>query len=85
MLKSRTSAFDNNYLSSQNKTIFINNFYFDKPENAKYELSLCIEFDDPITQGKGYACVFTTYYDLSLTLDYLNSDMKGYFFVSNVK
>jgi len=84
MIKSRTSAFDNNYLSSQNKTIFINNFYFDKPENAKYELSLCIEFDDPITQGKGYACVFTTYYDLSLTLDYLNSDMKGYFFVSNV-
>ena len=84
MIKSKTSAFDNNYLSSQNKTIFINNFYFDKPEYAKYELTLCIEFDDPITKGKGYACVFTTYYDLSETLDYLNSDMKGYFFVSNV-
>jgi len=84
MIKSKTSAFDNNYLSSQNKTIFINNFYFDKPEYAQYELTLCIEFDDPITKGKGYACVFTTYYDLSETLDYLNSDMKGYFFVSNV-
>ena len=84
MIKSRTNAFDNNYLSSQNKSIFINNFYFDKPEFAKYELTLCIEFDDPISNGKGYACVFTTYYELCESLDYLNSNMKGYFFVSNV-
>ena len=85
MIKSKTNAFDNNYSSSQNKTIFINNFYADRPESTSYyELSLCIEFDDPITRGKGYACVFTTYYELSLTLDFLNSNMKGYFFVSNI-
>jgi len=84
MIKSRTMIFDNNYLSSQHKTIFINNFYFDRKYDEYYEFTLCIEFDDPITEGKGYACTFSSYYHLALSLDNLNSDMKGYFFVSNI-
>ena len=85
LLKSRTSVFDNNYLSSQNKTIFINNYHFSEYDyDEYYELSLCIEFDDPITRGKGYACTFSSYYNLYLSLNELNSNMKGYFFISNI-
>ena len=78
MLKSRTDAFDNNYLLNQNKTIFINNFYVDR------EFTMCIEFIDPITSGKGYACVDVLYDELVTSLESLNQNIKGYFFISNV-
>ena len=84
MLKSKTNAFDNNYLLSQNKTIFINNFYFDIPIYEYHELSMCIEFEDPITNGKAYACLEASYDDLNFSLDELNYGINGYFFISNV-
>jgi len=52
MLKSKTSSFDNNYLSSQNKTIFITNYYSDADDLSEREYSICIEFLDPITEDK---------------------------------
>ena len=84
MLKSKTNTFDNNFLSDQNKTILINNFYFDMPIYEHHDLTICIEFDDPISRGKGYACVDTNYDDLNFSLDNLNSNIKGYFFISNI-
>ena len=45
---------------------------------------MCIEFEDPISKGKGYGCVNTRYNDLVEPLDNLNSNIKGYFFVSNI-
>ena len=47
-------------------------------------MTICIEFDDPITEGKGYACAFSTYKNLAESLDNLNSNMKGYFFITNI-
>ena len=84
MLKSKTGAFDNNYLLSQNKTILINNFFYTVLVDVSNELRLCIEFDDPITKGKGYACLDSNYNDLVFALNGLNSNIKGYFFISNV-
>ena len=89
MLKSRTGAFDNNYLSNQNKTIFITNYY----DNTDYEslgkevereFSMCIEFDDYITEGKGYSCVDVLFEDMYFFLDFFNSKMVGYYFIMGV-
>ena len=45
---------------------------------------MCIEFEDPITKGKGYGCVDSTYNDLIEPLDNINRNTKGYFFISNI-
>ena len=88
MMKSKTNSFDNNYLSNQNKTIFITSYYDYNENNYKSEqireFKMCIEFDDPITNGKAYACVDASYTDLINPFDELNSQISGYFFVSNV-
>ena len=84
MMKSKTKKFDNNYLSSQNKTIFLNNYFYTILADANQEFAMCIEFEDPITKGKAYACVDTLYDDLVGPLDNLNENVKGYFFISNI-
>ena len=84
MKRSKTPDFDYNYLSMQHKTIFINNFYYFVEANSPREFSMCIEFKDPITKGKGYACVDVDYYDLVYSLDNINSDLIGYYFISNI-
>ena len=87
MMKSKTYAYDNNYLSNQNKTIFIVNYddimEYDAVTYQK-EFSMCIEFSDPITGGKDYACVDASYTDMVNFLEEMNSKIPGYFFVSNV-
>ena len=84
MLKSNSGAFDNNYLSDRNKTIFVTNFYNYVDDNTEREYSICIEFDDPITKAKGYACADVNNEDMVASLEKLNSNIIGYFFVSNV-
>ena len=87
MLKSKTGAFDNNnddYLFNRNKTIFITNFYNFVDDDTEREYSICIEFDDPITNGKGYACADVNNEDMVSSLEKLNSNIVGYFFISNV-
>ena len=87
MMKSKSNIYDNNYLSNQHKTIFIANYYdvmeYDYVTYNK-EFSMCIEFIDPITGGKGHACVDTLYTDTVSFLEELNSKIPGFFFVSNV-
>ena len=84
MLKSNSGAFDNNYLSDRNKTIFVTNFYNYVDDNTEREYSICIEFDDPITKAKGYPCADVNNEDMVASLEKLNSNIIGYFFVSNV-
>ena len=84
MLKSKTGIYDNNYLSSKNKTIFITNYYGPDDEYLSRELTMCIEFDDPITEGKGYICADFLYDDINFSLENLNSNIPGYFFIANV-
>ena len=85
MMKTKTNIYDKNNLS-QNKTIFISNLYDPK----EYDLdigerlfTMCIEFDDPITKGKGYSCFNSFYTDLIEPLEDLNLKIS-YFFVSNI-
>ena len=98
ILKSKTSAFDNNYLSNINRTIFITNYYGSRESEEEYEddevtdyslldlkkqFTICIGFDDPITKGKGYACS-DIINDMVYSLDSLNTNLAGYYFISNV-
>ena len=87
IIKSKTDAFDNNYLS-QNRTIFTTNFYsyidYEFESDMSRELSMCIEFDDPITKGKGYVCVDAQYTDMVYPLENFNSKLVGYYFISNI-
>ena len=87
MMKSKTNAYDNNYLSNKNKIIYLTSFY----DNIEYtydsinrQFTMCIEFEDPITIGKEYACVDASYTDLIFPLENLNSKLVGYFFVANI-
>ena len=82
MGKSKSRTFDNNYKSNQNKTIYFNNIFFDEFSKIALEFVMCNEFEDPITKGKGYSCVNSTYDDLIEPLDNINTKIKGYFFVS---
>ena len=87
ILKSKTGVYDNNYLS-QNRTIFVTNYYnnwdYDYEFDEMRYLSMCIEFDDPITNGKGYACVDYEYTDMVKPLENFNSQLTGYYFISFV-
>ena len=84
MMNAKSNLFDNNYSTNYPKTILINNFYYTIIEDAEQEFTICIEFDDPISQGKGYACSDVNYNDLIKPLDEINSFIKGYFLISNV-
>ena len=85
--KSKTDAFDNNYLS-QNRTIFITNFYSYIDYGFEFEqireFSMCIEYDAPVTKGKGYACVVAENTDMVYPLENFNIKLAGYFFISSV-
>ena len=86
MMKSKTHIFDKNNLS-QNKTIFISNFFTSEEYNHILQerfFTMCIQFDDPITEGKGYACVDTYYTDIIKSMEELNLKVPGFFFVSNI-
>ena len=83
MMKSKTSTFDNNYLSMKNKTIFVDNYY-ETLYNDKSGFTMCIEFEDPFTEGKGYVCTDVYSTDLMVALDNINSNIPGYFLVSNI-
>ena len=82
--EAQTNTFDNNYSSKRNKTIFINNFYRNMTTFSRHELNMCIEFIDPITKGKAFACVDSFYLYLINSLNNINANLIGYFFVSNV-
>ena len=84
IIKSKSSTFDNNYLSNQHRTIFITNFYGEVDDNTDYSYTMCISFKDPITKGNGYICTDITNEDMVASLENLNSKIIGYYFVSNV-
>ena len=82
--KSKSNIFDNNYSSERNKTIFISNYYATLTESGNRKFDLCIQFFDPITKGNGYACTQVLCWNLVDSLERINSNIPGLFFISNV-
>ena len=87
IIKAKMGVFDNNYLS-QNKTIFITNYldyyYYEYEYDQLRELYMCIEFDDPISNGKGYICIDTEYSDMVFPLENFNTKLVGQYFISDI-
>ena len=89
MMKSKTDSFDNNYLSNQNKTIYVTNAYgyYDyegNDEDVERDFVMCIDFEDPITKGNAMACVESCFDDMNDSLESFNSKIDGYFFITIV-
>ena len=89
IMKSKSKSFDYNYLSNQYRSIYINNYFgvsdYDSSDvKVNRTFDICVEFDDPISKGKGYACTNAPYEDLISSFDELNSKIDGYYFISNV-
>ena len=87
-MKSKTEAYDNNYISNKNKTIFLTNFYneidYEFEGDVIKDLTLCISFDDPITKGLGYVCCDIAYNDLFYSMEEYNNKLIGYYFIADV-
>ena len=45
---------------------------------------MCIEFYDPITKGKAYICSDYIWDDMNDSMEELNINIPGYFFIANV-
>ena len=81
---SKTNAFDYNYNPKRNKTILISNFYWAFTEYGDRKFTMCITFDDPISNDLGYACSDVLCWNLVESLEELNSKIVGYFFITIV-
>ena len=84
--KAKSGVFDLNYLDLKNRTIYITNTYKQMGimENGTSVFSLIIEFDDPISGGKGYAIADINQEDLLFALDNFNTKIAGYYLITSV-
>ena len=78
--KSKQKIFDKNFSDQENKTIHLTNPYKDLgQENNPNIFTMCIEFDDPISNSTAYACADVYQDNLLFSFDNFNSKLDGYF------
>ena len=83
--KSKQGIFDANYIDQNHRTIYITNPYVQLGENETSTIfSMCIQFDDPISKGVGYACADIFQDDLIFSFDNFNSKLVGYFLITSI-
>ena len=83
--KSKQKIFDKNFSDQENKTIHLTNPYKDLgQENNPNIFTMCIEFDDPISNSTAYACADVYQDNLLFSFDNFNSKLDGYFLISLV-
>ena len=84
MQKAMTNIFDNNYNSNISKSIFVTDFYYQPGENGGNVFTLCIKFNDPLSNIDAYACTDINQTELLSSLDSINNKLNGYFFVNSI-
>ena len=77
----KSNIFDFNYNSEINRTIFVTEFYYQAGEGGGNVYTLCIQFDDPLSEDIAFACADLNQNNLLYNLDNINSKIKGYFFI----
>ena len=82
--KSKTDVFDINYKDNENRTIFVTEFYTQVGIELEIVFTICIEFNDPLSNKLAYLCADINSNDLNYNLDNINSKLSGYFFVNSV-
>ena len=84
-IKAKSGVFDNNYLDQPDRTIYITNSYKQLGDVQDYNIfTMCIEFNDPISKGNGYACADVFQDDLKFSFDNFNAKLVGYFLVTAI-
>ena len=82
--RAKSDIFDFNYNTEINRTIFITEFYEQSGENGGNVFTLCIQFNDPISEDIAFACADLNQDNLLYILDNINSKIKGYFFINSI-
>ena len=82
--KSQTNIFDYNYDINNRKTLFITDFYFQAGEGGGKVFTMCILFEDPITDQDAYACADLSQNEMMDYFDKINNKLNGYFFITSV-
>ena len=67
--KSKTSAFDINYEDNENRTIFITELYTQASIEKEIVFSICIQFNDPLSDRPAYICSDINSNSLNYNLD----------------
>ena len=82
--KAKTEIFDYNSQFNNNRTIFVTEFYYQSGMDTTNVFTICVQFDEPITEGKAYICADISQDSLIFNFDNFNEKLKGYFLVTAV-
>ena len=83
--KAKEGAYDSNIEDFNDRTIFITNSYKQMGLSGTTKIyAICIQFNDPVSKGLGFACADIYQDDLVFSFDNFNSKLIGYFLISSV-
>ena len=83
--KAKTSTFDYNSEDNINRTIFVSDFYRDLDQEKSINIyTICIQFEDPISNKNAYACADIGQDTLVNSFEQITSKISGYFLISIV-
>ena len=82
--KAKTDIFDYNSFDNKDRTIFVTEFYYQSGMDFTNVFTMCIQFDEPISEGKAYICADIGQNSLIFNFDNINSKLNGFFLVSPV-
>ena len=82
--KAKTDIFDYNSVDNKNRSIFVTEFYYQSGMDFTNVFTMCVQFDEPISEGKAYICADIGENSLIYNFDNINSKLNGYFLVNPV-
>ena len=83
--KAKQGVFDYNAVGLKSRTIYITNSYKQLGDKESINVfTMCIEFNDPISNGFGYSCADIYQEDLIFSFDNFNSKLVGYYLITSV-
>ena len=69
---------------NDNRTIFVTEFYYQSGMDTTNVFTICVQFDEPISQGNAYICADIAQDSLIFNFDNFNNILNGYFLVTAV-
>ena len=82
--KAKSDVFDINFKDNENRTIFVTEIYTQQGDIFEIIFSMCIEFNDPLSNKLAYICSDINSDNLNYNLDNINSKLSGYFFINSI-
>ena len=82
--KAKQKILDYNSDFNDNRTIFVTEFYYQSGMDTTNVFTICVQFDEPISQGNAYICADIAQDSLIFNFDNFNNILNGYFLVTAV-